>query len=112
MDYSGPIAIGEGDARRMVAAGVTLFDHPGNPRHPTHWHVRDDGWMGAACCFEAEHLLTAEQPLVLRYLLHAHATDLPTRAAEVFAAFSARRPFRVERAAETHVQFVIHRDSK
>lgn len=112
MDYSGPVAIGEGDARRMVAAGVTLFDHPENPRHPTHWHVRNDGWMGAACCFEAEHRLTQEQPLVLRYLLHAHASDVPTGAAEVFAAFSDRQPFKIDRSEETHVQFVVGRDRK
>ncbi len=23
--------------------GVAIFDHPGNPRHPTHWHARDYG---------------------------------------------------------------------
>ena len=23
--------------------GVAIFDHPGNPRHPTYWHARDYG---------------------------------------------------------------------
>ena len=23
--------------------GVAMFDHPGNPRHPTYWHARDYG---------------------------------------------------------------------
>jgi len=25
------------------------MDHPGNPRHPTYWHVRDYGLMTANC---------------------------------------------------------------
>jgi hypothetical protein len=27
--------------------GMTLFDHPANPRHPTWWHVRDYGLFAA-----------------------------------------------------------------
>ena len=27
--------------------GVAIFDHPANPRHPTRWHVRAYGLMGA-----------------------------------------------------------------
>ncbi|OGV69248.1 MAG: hypothetical protein A2283_03540 [Lentisphaerae bacterium RIFOXYA12_FULL_48_11] len=38
-DYSGPI---EGQV-----VGITIFDHPSNPRHPTYWHARDYGLMGA-----------------------------------------------------------------
>lgn len=26
---------------------ITIFDHPGNPHHPTHWHVRDYGLFAA-----------------------------------------------------------------
>ena len=29
--------------------GITTFDHPSNPRHPTTWHVRDYGLMSANC---------------------------------------------------------------
>jgi hypothetical protein len=39
VDYYGPV---EG---RTV--GVAIFDHPGNPRHPTWWHVRDYGLFAA-----------------------------------------------------------------
>jgi hypothetical protein len=35
VDYSGEI---EGEK-----LGVTIFDHPSNPRHPTYWHSRDYG---------------------------------------------------------------------
>jgi hypothetical protein len=38
-DYSGPI--GEG------TYGVSLLDHPANPRFPTYWHVRAYGLMTA-----------------------------------------------------------------
>jgi Methane oxygenase PmoA len=27
--------------------GIALFDHPGNPRHPTYWHVRGYGLLAA-----------------------------------------------------------------
>jgi hypothetical protein len=40
-DYAGPV----GNARR----GICLMDHLDNPRHPTHWHVRDYGLMTANC---------------------------------------------------------------
>ncbi len=38
-DYYGPV---NGDV-----VGVAIFDHPGNPRHPTWWHVRDYGLFAA-----------------------------------------------------------------
>src|SRR6478735_8537218 len=40
------------------AEGITYFDHPSNPGHPTHWHVRDDGWMGASACFTGPKMIT------------------------------------------------------
>lgn len=30
-----------------AAAGVTVFDHPSNPRHPTYWHARGYGLLAA-----------------------------------------------------------------
>ncbi len=39
VDYSGPVG-----GREL---GVALFDHPGNPRHPTWWHARDYGLVAA-----------------------------------------------------------------
>jgi hypothetical protein len=32
------------DSERL---GVAIFDHPGNPRHPTYWHARDYGLFAA-----------------------------------------------------------------
>ncbi|MEN6576378.1 MAG: DUF6807 family protein [Phycisphaerales bacterium] len=38
-DYYGPV--------NDEIVGVAIFDHPGNPRHPTWWHVRDYGLYAA-----------------------------------------------------------------
>lgn len=65
-DYSGPITP---DARE----GITLMDHPSNSNHPTVFHVRDDGWMGAAFAFAEPYVLKPEMPLKLRYGLWVHA---------------------------------------
>jgi Family of unknown function (DUF6807) len=35
VDYTGDL-----DGEKL---GVAMFDHPGNPRHPTYWHARDYG---------------------------------------------------------------------
>ncbi len=39
VDYAGTVG-GE-------AVGVTIYDHPENPRHPTRWHARDYGLFAA-----------------------------------------------------------------
>jgi len=110
VDYSGPVPDRVGPGRQPTTAGITYFDHPTNPRHPSRWHVRADGWMGASLCMDDPLILTHEDPLTLRYLLHAHAgSHHPDRAAALFEAFSARPPFLLSPSNLPHRQWHLAR---
>ena len=102
LDYSGEQA--------GKAEGITFFDHPLNPGHPTHWHVRDDGWMGASACFSGPRIITKKEPLTLRYLLHAHRglVDAGT-ANEVFQQFTKRSRFELVVKPGRSVAFGVRR---
>jgi len=71
VDYSGPIVT-------RMNEGITLFDHPANPNHPSYFHVREDGWMGASLTFDADRVVEPGKPLRLRYGLYVHR-DVPER---------------------------------
>ena len=66
VDYSGPITA-------TATEGLTLMDHPLNLNHPVPFHVRDDGWMGAALTFPGAHTIKPGEPLRLRYALYVHS---------------------------------------
>jgi hypothetical protein len=70
VDYSGPIT-------PDTENGITLMDHPSNPRHPTYYHVRGDGWMGASFCYAEPCALAAKESLALRYRLYVHRGKPP-----------------------------------
>jgi hypothetical protein len=99
MDYSGPIA-------GTAWEGVTWFDHPSNPRYPSHWHVRDDGWMSAAFCLAEGWQLKKDQSLRLRYGFRMHAGPADAKTAETrrqafadspaWEVIKAERPWRVK----------------
>jgi hypothetical protein len=82
VDYSGAITA-------QAREGITLFDHPSNPNHPTVFHVRDDGWMGAALNFVGPRTIEVGRPLKLRYGLWVHS-GVPAAGTidEQFAAFA------------------------
>lgn len=65
-DYSGPIT-------NEQSEGITLMDHPMNLSHPVPFHVRNDGWMGAAPTFPKAHVIKAGERLRLRYGLYVHS---------------------------------------
>ncbi|MBI2478547.1 MAG: PmoA family protein, partial [Planctomycetia bacterium] len=110
MDYSGPVAVGQGSERRSVTEGITYFDHPTNPRYPTPWHVREDGWMGASFCLQEGITISKDLPLTLRYLLHAHSEAYDHAKAEaVQAEFAARPGFEVTKGTRKHRQFEVKR---
>jgi hypothetical protein len=123
MDYSGPVAVDTGTVetgtietgtvRKAVTEGITYFDHPDNPRYPSHWHVREDGWMGASFNMNEEYLITHDRPLVLRYLLHAHrgAYDQACAGA-IHEAFTTRPRFSLQKSSEKHHQYMVQRVSE
>lgn len=66
VDYSGPVT-------NQLRGGITLMDHPQNPGHPTAFHVRNDGWMGASLTLDRPITIQPDKPLRLRYGLWIHA---------------------------------------
>ena len=82
-DYSGPVG--------GSAAGIAIFDTPGNFRYPTYWHVRDYGLFAAnPFALSAYHndprrdgsqTLPSGDTLVFRYRVYIHDGD--ARAANV-----------------------------
>ena len=110
MDYSGPIATGQGESRKVVTEGITYFDHPDNPRHPARWHVREDGWMGASFCRAEDYTITAEKPLRLRYMLYTHAGEYNAeKAAALHKEFSASPGIVIRKSQRPHRQYEVQR---
>jgi hypothetical protein len=78
VDYSGQI-----DGNNY---GVAVFDHPGNPRFPTYWHVRGYGLLAAnifgvhdfekAAAHDGSLTIRPGQPLRFRYRIIIHPGDL------------------------------------
>lgn len=103
MDYTGPSA-------SRGSEGITYFDHPANLGYPSHWHVREDGWMGASLCMHGPRVTTSEQPLTLRYLLHAHGGDIEAeRANHIADKFAKTKGFVVERSKAKHRHYEVRR---
>lgn len=110
MDYSGPVPKTINSKQALVTEGITYFDHPENPRYPTHWHVRVDGWMGASFNLLEPLEIQKEKPLVLRYLLHAHNGPVdPDRAGYVQEVFAKKSGYLIRKAKVPHQQFEIVR---
>jgi hypothetical protein len=77
-DYSGTI---EGAGAR----GITVFDSPTSFRHPSHWHVRDYGLLGANPFGyshfyngqkNGDHVVKKGQTLSLSYRIYVHSGDV------------------------------------
>jgi hypothetical protein len=61
MEYGGEARPGDGET-------VGIVDDEENPRFPTAWHCRDDGWFGPAFTREAPFTLRPGETLSLHYL--------------------------------------------
>lgn len=113
VDYSGPVTVGSGSARTTEQNGVAYLSHPSNDVMPPGWHVREDGWMTASASMYEPKQTTAEEPLLLRYVLYSHRDDCPrSRIEERFAEFSQRSAFQIRKAVrgkEPHRHFVVER---
>jgi Methane oxygenase PmoA len=118
MDYSGTVrGPGTGDrgpgrqgTREGVVEGITYFDHADNPGYPAHWHVREDGWMGASFNLAVPYVIRRDKPLVLRYLLHAHADVAdPATANPIAKDFNERPALQLKRHAGPHIQYQVTR---
>lgn len=106
MDYSGPVPTGQG----TQVEGITYLDHPKNPGHPTHWHVREDGWMGASLCFNESIMLRKEAPLRIRYLLDIHTGGSNARRSNrLLDDFASRHPWKVFKGGKRHHQYTVAR---
>ena len=75
VDYSGAIV-------SNTVEGITFMDHPVNPNHPSVFHVRNDGWMGASIAFDQPLVIETNKPLLLRYGFYIHAGLQETNALE------------------------------
>jgi len=82
--------------------GIAIFDHPGNPRHPTYWHVRSRGLMAANIFgwhdflhdkwVDAGMTLNPGEFLRFRYRVVIHPGDAVTAGlAELYAKYAGPR---------------------
>lgn len=88
LDYYGPI----GD---LGIHGIAILDHPANPRHPTRWHARKYGLVGANIFGLSEFpqgaengdlSLPAGETLTFNYRIVVHEGD--TETADIAARFA------------------------
>jgi len=68
------IAVPSPQAAKPKASPISITRLTRDPA--AKWHVRQDGWMGASVCMDEGLTITPENPLRLRYLLHAHSGGL------------------------------------
>jgi Family of unknown function (DUF6807) len=117
VDYSGDVsAARQNNVSTQIAtieAGINYFDHLANPGHPPRWHVREDGWMGASVCRSGPLVIERSKPLMLRYLIHAHAGALDSVEANRIAEDFARAPrYVVQRQTGGHTQHIVQREKR
>lgn len=98
LDYSG-------DMEDVGWRGLAIFDHPDNLRHPTSWHVRTYGLMGANAFGysyfnekdynqglipeNGDYTIKAGEPLVMNYRVYVHSGNVDrARVADRYADYA------------------------
>lgn len=110
-DYSGPVTRATAD-KASEWNGITYFDHSGNPDAPAHWHVREDGWMGASLSRLRAIKFHKAAPLKARYLLHIHHGAYQATIAQEIARFFEGAPWlSIERSTKKHLAFELTESS-
>jgi len=92
VDYTAEV-----DGERL---GVAMFDHPGNPRHPTYWHARDYGLFALnpfgrnafdPNAEESQWKLPKGQKLTFRWSVVVHPGDAETgHVADLYKQYAGR----------------------
>lgn len=94
-----------GEMKDVGWRGLAVFDHPTNLRHPTSWHVRKYGLMGANCFgyshfsekdynkdlipSNGDYLLKKGETLSFRHRIYVHSGDAKrARVADRYADFA------------------------
>jgi hypothetical protein len=95
MDFSGRLPSGE-------LAGVAMFDHPDNPRHPTPWYVAPEmGYFNPALLFHKPYTLPAGKSLTLGYRILVHSRQVDSAALEQeYKAFTVRARPSINKSVE------------
>jgi len=81
LDFSGPLG---------GMAGVAIFDHPENLRHPTPWLNFENETVGAAPTYKEPYAWNPGEARRFRYRVYFHTGDVKAgRVAEEYAAYTA-----------------------
>jgi len=75
------------------AAGIAIFDHPDNPRHPSPWYVSIGrmGYFGPALLFNEPYTLAAGESFTLKYRLLLHrGLGVPDELEKEYQAYSGK----------------------
>ena len=92
LDLSGPVDEGKW-------AGIALFDHAGNPHHPSVWHCRNDGWACASFNGNEGYTIRRGETLRLTYRVLLHRGNAKDgEVAKRWAEYSAEPSVRVGEA--------------
>ena len=75
LDYDDFSGVFGGKSEKPTPAGIAIFDHPSNPRHPTRWYLSDNAglpYFGPALLFAQPMTLKAGDSFTLKYRILVH----------------------------------------